>query len=151
AMGPARFAPSEVPVAGEAPFVEQPIDLDGTTVTATAVGLGNPHCVIYRDEPLDTLPWREWGRRLELHPLFPNRTNVQVARVVGRRAVEAGMWERGAGETLASGSSSCAVAAVGVRTGRRRVGEIEVRMPGGALHVRVDADGELHLRGPVEA
>lgn len=151
AMGPARFAPSEVPVAGEAPFVEQPIDLDGTTVTATAVGLGNPHCVIYRDEPLDTLPWREWGRRLEVHPLFPNRTNVQVARVLGPRAVEARIWERGAGETLASGSSSCAVAAVGVRTGRLRAGEIEVRMPGGALHVRVDADGELHLRGPVEA
>lgn len=150
AMGRARFAPADVPVASASPFVERPIALDGATLTATAVGIGNPHCVIYREEPLDTLPWRDWGRRLEVHPLFPNRTNVQVARVRGPRTVEARIWERGAGETLASGSSSCAVAAVGVRTGRLHDGEIEVRMPGGSLHVRVDPDGELHLRGPVE-
>lgn len=150
AMGRARFEPDEVPVAADAPVIERPVDVEGVELTITAVGLGNPHCVIYRDEPLDALPWRSWGRALEVHPLFPNRTNVQIARVLGERVVEARIWERGAGETLASGSSSCAVAAVGVRTGRLRGGEIEVRMPGGSLRVRVDPDLTLHLRGPVE-
>lgn len=150
AMGRARFEPADVPVAADHPLIDAPIDVEGAALAITCVGVGNPHCVIYRDEPLDDLPWRAWGRALERHPLFPNRTNVQIARVVSRSTVEARIWERGAGETLASGSSSCAVAAAGVRTGRLDAGEITVVMPGGRLHVRVAADWQLILRGPVE-
>lgn len=150
AMGHARFEPGEVPVRSDGPFIEREVRVDGESLCLTAVGLGNPHAVIFRDKPLDDLPWRQWGSLLEKHPLFPNRTNVQVAHVIGPQLVEARIWERGAGETLASGSSSCAVAAAAVKTGRLQPGEIEVHMPGGALHVRVEPDWQLHLRGPVE-
>jgi diaminopimelate epimerase len=111
--------------------------------------MGNPHCVVFRKEALDSLPWRKWGAELERHPRFPNRTNVQVARVIDEQEVEIRIFERGAGETQASGSSSCAVAAAGVRTGRLRSGRIRVRMPGGVLYVTV-SEGGILLEGPVE-
>jgi diaminopimelate epimerase len=149
-MGAATFTPAEVPVDAPGELVDAPIELSDGPLIVTAVGIGNPHCVVFRDEPLDTLPWRRWGAELERHPRFPNRTNVQVARVIDRRAVEIRIHERGAGETQASGSSSCAVAAAGVRTGRLDAGRIRVEMPGGRLWVTVSPDGVL-LEGPVEA
>jgi diaminopimelate epimerase len=115
------------------------------------VDVGNPHAVVWVGDDPDGLPWRDWGRRLETNPRFPNRTNVQIARVAGPAAVEIRIWERGAGETLASGSSSCAVAAAAVATGRLPAGWIEVRMPGGVLRVQVREDLSLVLHGPVEA
>jgi len=128
-----------------------PVSLDaaGDTLAAIRVDVGNPHCVIFQDAELDALPWRTWGRLLEVHPHFPDRTNVQVARVLGPDRVAARIWERGAGETASSGSSSCAVAAAAVHTGRLARGRIAVVMPGGTLHVDVGADWELSLRGPV--
>lgn len=118
-------------------------------LTLVPVDLGNPHCVLFREEDLDTLPWRAWGERLEGHPRFPARTNVQVARVVAG-GLDIRIWERGAGPTLASGSSSCAAAAAAVATGRLSPGRIPVTMPGGVLHVTVGPDGEVLLEGPVE-
>jgi len=112
------------------------------------VDLGNPHCVLF----CDTFPmnWRATGATLEAHPRFPQRTNVQFARVVDDETLEIRIWERGAGETSASGSSSCAVAAAAVHSGRVAGGDIGVDMPGGRLHVRVDADLQVVLTGPVE-
>ena len=125
------------------------IEVDGERLVIVPVDVGNPHAVVWRDEAaLDALPWRAWGRGLEIHPRFPNRTNVQIARVIDRGTAEARIWERGAGETLASGSSSCAVAASGVATGRLDR-DVAVRMPGGTLRVRVGDDGVV-LEGPVE-
>lgn len=150
AMGRARFsgAPGVLPAVQLLGFAFPIGDHD---VVLHAVSVGNPHCVVFRDEAdLDALPWREWGRTLETLPLYPNRTNVQIARVAGPAELEARIWERGAGETSASGSSACAVAAVAVRTGRVAPGPITVRMPGGVLHVRVSAELDLELRGPVE-
>jgi diaminopimelate epimerase len=149
-MGAATFKPAEVPALAPDELVDAAIDLSDGPLIATAVGMGNPHCVVFRDEPLDTLPWRRWGAELERHPRFPNRTNVQIARVIDRHAVEIRIHERGAGETQASGSSSCAAAAAGVRTGRLDAGRIRVEMPGGRLWVTVSPDGVL-LEGPVEA
>lgn len=117
---------------------------------AIAVDLGNPHCVCFYTEDLDSLPWRTWGPLLEHHPRFPHRTNVQFARIVDRNTVEIRIWERGAGETSASGSSSCAVAAAAVHTGRLDPGDIDVQMPGGTLIVRVMPHEEVVLTGPVE-
>ncbi|MGC4086327.1 MAG: diaminopimelate epimerase [Polyangiaceae bacterium] len=148
-MGAPSFVPADVPVLADAELVDGPIELARVTLTATAVGLGNPHCVIFRTEPLDSLPWRQWGSELERHARFPNRTNVQIARIIDEHEVEIRIFERGAGETSASGSSSCAVAAAGVRTGRLRAGRIRVRMPGGVLYVTVSNSGIL-LEGPVE-
>lgn len=147
AMGRARFDAASVPVDRER--IAAPLEVEGERLTVTAVGMGNPHCVLLRDEPaLDALPWRRWGAALERHPAFPNRTNVQVARV-GPDGVEARIWERGAGETQASGSSACAVVAAAVRTGRLAAGTHRVVMPGGALTVTVAEDWEVELRGPV--
>jgi diaminopimelate epimerase len=149
-MGSATFVAAEVPVLAEGELVDGPVQLSDGPLIATAVGMGNPHCVVFRSEPLDDLPWRRWGAELERHPRFPHRTNVQIARVIQPSQVEIRIHERGAGETQASGSSSCAVAAAGVRTGRLAPGRISVLMPGGELVVTVSEAGIL-LEGPVEA
>lgn len=141
-MGVARFEPPYVPLA-------QSVSVSGVRLPVCLVNLGNPHCVIFRDEPdLDTLPWRIWGEQIEKLPLFINRTNVQFARC-DPDAVELRIWERGAGPTLASGSSACAAAAAAVREGRKEPGKLRVRMPGGELWVTVREDGSLLLDGPV--
>jgi diaminopimelate epimerase len=88
--------------------------------------------------------------RIETHPAFPNRINVQFARVLGRDRVDIRIWERGAGYTLASGSSSCGAASAAVRNGLCDHGRVKVRMPGGELTIHVRADWSLRLEGPVE-
>ena len=143
-MGRARFGASEIPALNSR--IDQPIPEVERPVVA--VGVGNPHCVTF----IDAFPedWAALGARIEVHPWFPNRTNVQFARVIGPDTVEIRIWERGAGVTSASGSSSCAVAAAAVRTGRLQAGRITVVMPGGTLHVTVREDWGLVLEGPVE-
>jgi diaminopimelate epimerase len=149
-LGAATFAAEAIPmhgIAGEA--VEVPLDIDGEQLRITAVKVGNPHCVTFVDR-LDEAVCRRLGPRIEQHAAFPRRTNVQFARVAGEREVEILIWERGAGYTLASGSSSCAVAAAAIRTGRCPPGAIRVAMPGGELSVEVRGDWSLRLEGPVE-
>jgi diaminopimelate epimerase len=148
-MGAASFEPARIPLLAPAELVDGELEVGGEVLTVTAVGMGNPHCVLFRQEPLDELPWRRWGSEIERHPRFPNRTNVQFARVLSSSSVDIRIWERGAGETQASGSSSCAVVAAGVRTGRLALGRVRVCMPGGELVVTVSATGIL-LEGPVE-
>ncbi len=155
-MGQATVEPAMVPCTQ--PLSRTPVEILGTALPLTAIGVGNPHCVVFfpPDTDLDALPWRRWGAALEVHPLFPNRTNVQFARVAGRGAVEMRIWERGAGETSASGSSACAVATaaflhglVSPKMGGRKTG-VTLTMPGGELSVTVREDLRLTLRGPVE-
>jgi diaminopimelate epimerase len=150
-MGRATFRAPEIPMNGpDRDVVGVPLQLgDGTALTVTAVSLGNPHCVTFV-ERLDEAAARRLGPLLEHHPAFPNRTNVQFARVAGRDAVDILIWERGAGFTLASGSSSCGAAAAAVRNGRCDPGRVRVRMPGGELVVEVRPDWSLRLEGPVE-
>ncbi|MEC7947227.1 MAG: diaminopimelate epimerase [Myxococcota bacterium] len=146
-MGTAMLEPPDVPCT--VALRDSPTEVAGATLRLTAVGMGNPHCVVLvEDADLDGLPWRTWGRLLETDPRFPNRTNVQVARVIDRGNVDARIWERGAGETLASGSSACAVA-VAARLLGRVDGAVTVHMPGGPLQVQVDADLRVSQTGPV--
>lgn len=151
-MGSLSFEPEKIPAVRR--LVEAPLDVAGDELVVTAVSLANPHCLSYFEtEDLDALPWRTWGPALENHAVFPRRINVQFARRVSAHEAEIRIWERGAGETLASGSSSCAVAAVGVATGRLAPGRITMRMPGGTLYVTVPEDpttGSILLEGPVE-
>jgi diaminopimelate epimerase len=112
--------------------------VDGHELTPVVVG--NPHAVVIGD-PADLA---ELGPLLETHPHFPNRTNVQVARIDGPGEVTARVWERGVGETTASGSSAVAVAAA-----THGEGEVLVHFPGGDLHVRL-RDGQATLTGPAE-
>lgn len=147
AMGRASFAADTIPVVNSGPeVVDQEWQVCGRSLRVTAVSVGNPHCVVFVPE-LDRDDLLTLGPALESDSRFPQRTNVQLARVHSRTRIDVLVWERGAGETLASGSSSCAVAAAAVRLGRaeRRV---TIRMPGGDLPVTVGRDFALELSGP---
>jgi diaminopimelate epimerase len=136
---------------GKPTFLTEPTELevDGQRVTVTPVSMGNPHCVIFRDQ-LDVTELRRLGPLVERHPAFPHRTNVQLVHPLDRASLELLIWERGAGETQASGSSSCAAVAAAHRAGLVDDRDVTARMPGGELFIRIDLAGNLWLRGPVE-
>ncbi|MBM4443282.1 MAG: diaminopimelate epimerase [Candidatus Rokubacteria bacterium] len=149
-MGKATFKAPEIPMKGAGDAVAVPLALDdGTTLTVTAVSVGNPHCIVFTDA-LDEALVKRLGPRIENHPAFPNRTNVQFAKRLGDDAIEIMIWERGAGWTLASGSSSCGAASAAVRNGHCKHGRVSVRMPGGELAIEVRPDWSLRLEGAVE-
>jgi diaminopimelate epimerase len=128
-------------------FVEEEMQFGAWVGRATAVAIGNPHCVIFTD---DVAAIRQLGPLIENAPTFPNRTNVQLGRIVDEHTMEIEIWERGAGYTLASGSSASAVAGAAIKTGRCS-SPVRVRMPGGAVLVEVDADWRVMLTGAVAA
>jgi diaminopimelate epimerase len=150
-MGRVTFRAPEIPMNGpDREVVAVPLQLaDGTSLSVTAVSVGNPHCVTFVDR-LDEGECRRLGPLIERHPAFPNRANVQFARVSARDALDILIWERGAGYTLASGSSSCGAAAAAVRNGLCAHGRVKVSMPGGQLTIEVRPDWSLRLEGPVE-
>ncbi len=120
--------------------VGEPEEIDG--VELIPVSVGNPHAVVRHD----LADIRRLGPRLESHPRFPERTNVQLVRVDGEHELTVAVWERGAGETTASGSSAIAAAAAAIASGWC-TSPVTVHMPGGDLYVEVDGD-EARLTGP---
>ncbi|MDA2919794.1 diaminopimelate epimerase [Desulfobacterota bacterium AH_259_B03_O07] len=148
-MGIATFQSKLIPVEGEdREVVNEELRIDRELLLITAVSVGNPHCVSFVDE-LDEAYLRRIGPHIENHKMFPNRTNVQFAKVLSKDKIEILIWERGAGYTLASGSSSCAVAAAAIKnglTGRY----VNVSMPGGELQIAIREDWSIKMRGPVE-
>jgi len=150
-MGRATFHSPEIPTTlGDGEAVGLPLTLpEGIQLTVTAVSVGNPHCVVFVHS-LDEAECRRLGPLIERHAAFPNRINVQFVKPLSRDSIEILIWERGAGYTLASGSSSCAAAAASVRNGYCDHGRVNVRMPGGNLAIDVRADWSLRLEGPVE-
>jgi diaminopimelate epimerase len=124
---------------------EQPLEVGDRSFRTTSLSVGNPHCVIF-DALFDETTARKYGPLVENHARFPKRTNVQFIQVVDRTTVNALIWERGAGWTLASGTSSCAVAAACVRAGLVDR-EVKVVMPGGTLAVSVGEDWQLEQIG----
>jgi diaminopimelate epimerase len=118
------------------------------TVEAMLVSVGNPHCVVF-DQPVTKERCVELGPHLERHPAFPERTNVQLFEVMDRARVRVEIWERGAGYTLASGTSASAVAAACMRAGLVD-GEVTIQMPGGNLNVQREAAGNLVQSGPAQ-
>ena len=150
-MGTASFRSSSVGLSGPDREVDgETLELPGgDRVTINTVSIGNPHCVCFEDDlVVDDL--RRRGPQISTHPWFENGTNVQFARPLSGNEMEAFVWERGAGETMASGSSACAVAAAAVRRGLVQERRVTVRMPGGSLLVTVGEAWDIHLRGPVE-
>ncbi len=124
------------------------IDVDGKRIAVTALSIGNPHCVVLVDD-LAEVDVHALGPKIESHPAFPAKTNVQLAEVLSRSHVAMQIWERGAGYTLASGTSACAAVAAAHRKGLvDRL--VSVTMPGGSLEVTVGEGYEMRLRGPVE-
>jgi len=147
-MGRVRFDSAEIPVLGPAREVlAEQIVVDGRSLEYSAATIGNPHCVVSGVRVCEAQA-RRLGPKLEVEPRFPNRTNVQLLEVLDRENIRIEIWERGAGYTLASGSSSCAAAAVARRLGRCGP-SIDVHMPGGVLAVEVRPDYDVVMTGPV--
>ena len=145
-IGRPSFRAADLPAAfdGEPGLV--PLDTPVGRVKAMLVSVGNPHCVVF-GEPVTKERCLELGPHLERHPAFPERTNVQLCEVFRHAGIRIEIWERGAGYTLASGTSASAAAAACMRRGI--AGEsVTVRMPGGDLSVRRDPNGDLVLSGP---
>jgi diaminopimelate epimerase len=144
-MGRASFRCEDLPMAAPGEWLQKDLACGGRAFPITAVSMGNPHAVILTDA-LDADTVRRFGPHIENHPIFPQRTNVQFVKVTDRATVEAMIWERGAGWTLSSGSSACAVVAACVRAGLTER-SVEVRMPGGELRVTVGPDWEVEQVG----
>ncbi|HEY7766843.1 diaminopimelate epimerase [Longimicrobium sp.] len=151
-MGTATFRSADVGLPGpDRETEDEPLELaSGDVVRINTVSIGNPHCVVFADE-LDLDDLRRRAPQISTHPNFERGVNVQFAVPMEPDGVDAWVWERGAGETRASGSSACAVAAAAVRRGMVSERQVAVRMPGGTLHVHVRDDWSLVLRGPVES
>jgi len=150
-MGRATFQPDALPCTLKtSELVDQPIVAAGESLSFTGVSVGNPHCVVFK--PAGQAWSREellkLGPALENHSLFPKRTNVQFAVPTGPKELFILIWERGAGETQASGSSSCAAASAAVRIGLVK-SPVIVKMPGGQLTIEIAPDFSLTMKGPV--
>lgn len=147
-MGKAIFSSPEIPVNCEKEeCIDETLHLEYRDYLINCVSVGNPHCVILTDN-LDEKEVKKFGPQIENNPLFPNRINVQFAKVISPTEVEVMIWERGAGWTLASGSSSCAVAAVTVKKGLTQRC-ITVKMPGGDLKIETDENWNMRMIGEV--
>ncbi|UZD90610.1 diaminopimelate epimerase [Cognatishimia activa] len=133
-MGHPQLDWQDIPLAREMDTLELPIE-----GAPTATGMGNPHCTFFVDDA-EAIDLETLGAKLEHHPLYPERTNVQFASLVGESHLRMRVWERGVGPTLASGSSSCATAVAAARrglTGR----QVQIDLDGGTLHIDWADDG----------
>jgi len=147
-MGQVRFWSDEIPVSGpRREVLREHIQAGDREFEFCAATVGNPHCVIALPEVSAALAC-QYGPRLETHALFPRRTNVQFLRVLDRANIQIEIWERGAGYTLASGSSSSAAAAVARKLGLCDE-SITVHMPGGTLALEIRPDYSVLMTGPV--
>lgn len=147
-MGKAIFESEKIPVICSNPeCIDERLSLEYKDYQISCVSVGNPHCAVLKEE-LDEKEIRQFGPQIETHSMFPNRINVQFAKVVSRSEVEIIIWERGAGWTLASGSSSCAVASVMVKKGLADR-NLTIKMPGGSLKIEIDENWEIRMTGEV--
>jgi diaminopimelate epimerase len=147
-MGQVSFDSARIPVKGEPREVlNETMILEGKALRFCAATVGNPHCVVLREQVSEEEA-RRLGPLIENDSRFPNRTNVQFMKVLDRSHIQIEIWERGAGYTLASGSSSSAAAAVAHRLGLCE-GHITVHMPGGELDIRISEDFSVCMTGPV--
>ena len=147
-MGQVSFDSRKIPVTGPArEVINETVDIKGQILEYCAATIGNPHCVVLRPA-VSADEARHWGPLIETDPRFPNRTNVQFMQILDRSNISIEIWERGAGYTLASGSSSSAAAAVAHRLGLCDQ-EITVHMPGGRIEIEISADYEISMTGSV--
>jgi diaminopimelate epimerase len=155
-MGKPRFKPEEIPVdikAGQGRVVDiksmiaYTDKVGGMELTLNLVSMGNPHAVCFLKTPVKDFPLDKIGPLVENLSIFPQRVNFEVARVIDKKHIEARVWERGVGETLACGSGTCAVIAAAKQNGYTE-SKIDVALPGGVLNVEWNGNGEIVLGGP---
>ncbi len=148
-MGKVSFESTEIPVLGEQrEVVNEEFIFRDNKVNVTCLSIGNPHCVIPM-ENISKEKARELGPYVENHKSFPNRINMQLLKVIDRKTIEIEIWERGAGYTLASGSSACAAAATAHKLGQVN-SKVKVKMVGGDLDIEISNDYEVHMTGEVK-
>jgi diaminopimelate epimerase len=147
-MGEPRLERNEIPMQGPAgQVIEEPLQVDGTSYRVTAVSMGNPHAIIFV-ENTDAFPIEQIGPKIETHPDFPRKTNVEFVQVVSPSHLKMRVWERGAGITLACGTGACATLVAAVLTAHAERTAV-VELPGGPLEITWnDADNHVYMTGP---
>jgi diaminopimelate epimerase len=151
-MGLPQFQPEQIPVKVKVdvtPILDYPLVIGGEKLILSLLSMGNPHAVSFLSRPVADFPLAEIGPKVERHPIFPQRTNFEVARVLSRGKIEARVWERGVGETLACGSGACAVA-VAAQLLDYTEPQVDIILEGGTLTVSWDRVREVLLTGPVK-
>ena len=156
-IGRPRFRPEEIPALVKAeevddktkPVLDYPVFAGNRKLLLNLVSMGNPHAVYFITKPVLDFPLNRLGPVVENHPLFPQRVNFEVVRLVNSKQVEARVWERGAGETMACGSGACAIA-VAARLHGFVGDQVDVALPGGTLSVEWDGEGDVKLTGHPE-
>jgi diaminopimelate epimerase len=150
-LGKPEFASTLIPMITEQSLervIDYPLVVGNETVSVTALQMGNPNCCIFVDDFAD-LDWRRLGPLIENHRQFPERTNVVFVRVQDRQTVELRIWERGVGETTASGTCSCAAAVAAMINGKTdRV--VDALMAGGQARIQWRDDGEVVINATAE-
>jgi diaminopimelate epimerase len=158
-MGTPRFKAEDIPVLidkpkkgrGEVdiiPILDYPLTIGRRGLTFSLVSMGNPHAVSFLSQPVAEFPLSAIGPQVENHPMFPERVNFEVARILARNKIGARAWERGAGETLSCGSGACAIAVI-ARIKGYIDDEVDIMLEGGDLTVYWNGVGEVYLSGPV--
>lgn len=147
-MGVPSFSPKHIPLNTNKELIKEPFEILGEKILLTAISIGNPHAV-YITKELNSEKFKKIGPIIESHELFKNRINVQAVRIIDNENIEILIWERGAGYTWASGSSSCAAAYVSNYTGL--VGKtLGVHMPGGIINIEIKPDKSVWMSGEVQ-
>jgi len=155
-MGKPRLTDKEIPVkikAGQGRVVDinnmivYTDTIGGMELTLNLVSMGNPHAVHFLNTPVADFPLDKIGPLVENLPIFPQRVNFEIARVLDRDHIEARVWERGVGETLACGSGACAITTASKLNGFTDT-KIDIRLPGGVLNAELNGSGEVILGGP---
>lgn len=150
-LGQPRFDSDSIPMLTDTPrerVIDYPLKVDSAIVSVTALQVGNPNCCIFVDS-FDELDWRHVGRLIENHKQFPDRTNVIFVRVWDRETIELRIWERGVGETTASGTCSCA-SAIAAMINEKVDRRVKALMEGGQVEIQWREDGEVVLTGSAQ-
>jgi diaminopimelate epimerase len=146
-MGPARLDWHEIPMAQQTDTLNFQLPLDGQALPASAVSMGNPHCVIFVPDA-EKIPVATLGPRIETHTLFPKKVNAEFVSVIGENRLRMRVWERGVGITLACGTGACAAAVAAARLGKTGR-KVEVLLDGGTLQIEWrENDGHVIMTGP---
>jgi diaminopimelate epimerase len=146
---PANLKPGKDGVVDINNMLSYKVRVDGTDLTLNLVSMGNPHAVHFSQEPVANFPMSKIGPLVENLPVFPNRINFEVARVLNHKHLEARVWERGVGETLACGSGACAITVASKSLGYTE-SKVDIKLPGGVLNAEWNGNGEVVLGGPAE-
>jgi len=150
-LGEPKFDTQSIPMSITPPrddVIRYPLPVGGVPVMITAMQMGNPNCCIFVDD-FDELNWRQIGKAIEVHPQFPDRTNVVFVKVRARDFIELRIWERGVGETTASGTCSCA-GAVAAMINEKADRDVRVVMEGGEVRIKWRTDGQVVITGTAE-